>query len=142
MPLHAAQQPVNKISIDTVQILPTNRAALSLLGYSYYHQGHYESACQAYESLVRYHGEIPEYRLYHAQALFKMGELVEASRVVDVVAGFEEQVTQLKLAISYSLEQIPECKRILRGCKSKSAEVLQNEGCILYKEEAYAYAST
>lgn len=68
-----------------------------------------------------------------------MGELVEAARVVDVITGFDEQVRQLKLAISYSLEQIPDCKRILRGCKSKSAEVLQSEGCIFYKEEAYTY---
>eukprot|EP00892_Ulva_mutabilis_P003389 jgi/Ulvmu1/1421/UM011_0150.1 len=127
--------------LETVlEILPSNRAALSLLGYCYYHYGHYESACQAYEALVRYHGEHPEYRLYHAQTLFKMGDLVEASRVADVVNGFDEQVMHLKLAIAYASEQIPECKRILRGCKPRTAEVLRNEGCILYMEGSYMKA--
>lgn len=121
-----------------IQILPCNRAALSLLGYCYYYQGHYESASQAFESLVRYHGEFPEYRFYHAQALFKMGELVEAGRVLEVVSGFSDEVAQLKLAIAYSVDQVTECKRLLRSCKAGTVEMLQSEGCILYKEGAHA----
>lgn len=67
-----------------------------------------------------------------------MGELVEAGRVIDVVSGFEEEVAQLKLAISYSVDQISECKRLLRSCRTGSSEAIQNEGCILYKEGAFA----
>lgn len=70
-----------------------------------------------------------------------MGELVEAGRVIDVVSGFDEQVAQLKLAISYSVDQMSECKRLLRSCRTGSAEALQNEGCILYKEGAFAYVT-
>jgi tetratricopeptide (TPR) repeat protein len=122
---------------NALQALPTNRAVLSLLGHCYFHQGHFESACQVYETLVRHHGEFPEYRLHHAQALFRMGELVEASRVLEAVSGLTERVDHLKLAIAYALDQVQECKRQLRASDSDNEAGLQMEGCALYKEGLY-----
>ena len=91
-----------------------------------------------YETLVRYHGEFPEYRLHHAQSLFRMGDLVEASRVLEAVVGLEEQVNHLKLAIAYALDQVQECKRQLRASADSETEVgVQVEGCVLYKEGLY-----
>lgn len=90
-----------------------------------------------YEALVRHHVEFSEYRLYHAQALFRMGELVEASRVLEAVSGLTEQVTQLRLAIAYALDHIQECKRLLRVADSESSACVQAEGCALYKEGAF-----
>lgn len=123
--------------ITTLQALPTNRAALSLLGHCYFQQGRFDSACQVYEALVRHHGEFPEYRLHHAHALFRMGELVEASRVLEAVSGLTEQVNHLKLAIAYALDQVLECKRQLRASEIETEARSQVEGCVLYKEGFY-----
>lgn len=92
-----------------------------------------------YETLVRHHGEFPEYRLHHAQALFRMGELVEANRVLEAVSGLAEQVNHLKLAIAYALDQVQECKRQLRASDSETEAGAQVEGCVLYKEGLYKY---
>lgn len=111
-----------------------------MLGHCYFQQGNFESACKAYEALVRHHGEFPEYRLHHAQSLFRMGELNEASRVLEAVGGLEEQVEHLKLAIAYSLDQVQECKRQLRATESSTVAGAQMEGCVLYKEGQYKCA--
>jgi tetratricopeptide repeat protein 30 len=94
-----------------------------------------------YEALVRHHVDLPEYRLYHAQALFRMGELVEASRVLEAVTGLPENVTQLRLAIAYALDQVQECKRLLRVADPQHAASVQAEGCALYKEGMFKCAS-
>jgi tetratricopeptide repeat protein 30 len=122
-----------------MQILPTNRAALSLLGHCYYHQGLHDSACQAYETLVHLFPGRSAYRLYHAQSLYKAGDLVEAARVLEVISEHPKQVEQLKMGIAYTSDQSQECRRMLRTWPPDSPETAQNEGCILYKEGEYRY---
>lgn len=117
-----------------VQALPGNRAALSLLGHCYYHQGQFEAACQAYELLARYHPHHSQYRLYHAQCLFKGGQLAEALRVLDVIEGHQQHVEQLRMAITYASEQYVECRHMLRSWAADTAEATQNDGCMLYHE--------
>ena len=119
-----------------VQALPCNRAALSLLGTCFYQLGQYESACQVYETLTRHH-QVPVYRLYHAQSLYKAGELEEASRALEAVTGFPEQVDQLKMAIAYALDQTQECRAMLRASRGQDGPSVQNDGCILFKEGKY-----
>jgi tetratricopeptide (TPR) repeat protein len=123
-------------ALSKVQVLPTNRAALSLLGMSFYYLGRYESACQVYETLVRHH-QSSVYRLYHAQSLYKAGDLVEAGRVLEAVSEYTEQVEQLKIAILYAMDQTQECRSMLRASSSKAHANVQNEGCMLYKEGKY-----
>ena len=123
-----------------MQALPGNRAALSLLGHCYYHQGQFESACQAYELLVRHHPHLAQYRLYHAQCLFKGGQLAEALRVLDVVEGHEQHVKQQRMAITYASEQYAECRQMLRAWPEDTAESMMNEGCMLYHESKVRWA--
>ena len=80
-----------------------------------------------------------EYRLYHAQSLYKSGDLVEAARVLEVITDHPDQVEQLKMAIAYSSEQTQECRRMLRGWSAESGEACQNEGCVLFKEGEFRY---
>lgn len=122
-------------------MLPQNRAVLSLLGYCYYYQGHYESACQIYEALVRHFPGSPEYRMHQAQALHKAGDAEEATRIIDAMKDFPDRTTQLKLAIAYGADQVQECRRILKLCPPGEPETLLNEGCILYKEAHYKCAA-
>jgi tetratricopeptide repeat protein 30 len=103
---------------------------------SFYYLGRYESACQVYETLVRHH-QSSVYRLYHAQSLYKAGDLVEAGRVLEAVSEYTEQVEQLKIAILYAMDQTQECRSMLRASTSKAHANVQNEGCMLYKEGKY-----
>lgn len=123
-----------------VQVLPGNRAALSLLGHCYYHQGHYESSCQTYAALVRYFPQVSQYRVYHAQSLYKAGNLDEASRILEVITDHPRQVEQIKMAIAYASEQRQECRNMLREWPRDAPETAQNEGCMLYAEGQFRCA--
>ena len=57
---------------------PRSRAALSLLGYAYFHNQDFENAAQMYERLVKVYQEVDEYKLYYAQSLHKAGMYPEA----------------------------------------------------------------
>ena len=53
---------------------PESRAALSLLGYCYHHIQDYIMAAECYEKLSELYPQHSDYRLYHAQALYNVGE--------------------------------------------------------------------
>ena len=50
---------------------PRSRAAMSLLGYCYYHMQDFANASTTYETLSKYYPEVDEYKIYHAQSKFK-----------------------------------------------------------------------
>lgn len=47
-----------------------SRAALSLLGYCYYHVQDFTNAADCYEQLIQLHPEVEDYKLYYAQSLY------------------------------------------------------------------------
>jgi tetratricopeptide (TPR) repeat protein len=55
------------------QTFPHSQAALSLLGHCYYQVGCFEQAVHMYEQLVQLHPARDDYKLYYAQALYKVG---------------------------------------------------------------------
>lgn len=55
-----------------VQNMPRSRAALSLLGYSYYQVNNFAEAATMYQELVHLCPEVEEYKIYHAQSLYKV----------------------------------------------------------------------
>ncbi|KAK6044613.1 hypothetical protein COOONC_17882, partial [Cooperia oncophora] len=65
-----------------VQRAPTNRAALSLLGYCYYFTQDFINAVDAYSQLSRLFPNFPEYKVYHAQSLYNAFMLPEALQIV------------------------------------------------------------
>lgn len=56
---------INLLS-NELQFAPRNRAALSLLGYCYYHVQDFEGAADMYDQLTKYYPESEEYKFYHA----------------------------------------------------------------------------
>jgi tetratricopeptide repeat protein 30 len=52
-----------------LQSFPRSRAALSLLGYCYYHVGSYADAAQSYEELIKIVPDNEDYKIYYAQSL-------------------------------------------------------------------------
>ena len=63
-----------------LQNFPRSRAALSLLGYCYYHMSDFQRAMQTYEQLVKICPDVEEYKIYYSQSLFKAGMYPEATR--------------------------------------------------------------
>lgn len=57
-----------------------SRAALSLLGFCYYHIQDFTSAAECYEQLTQLHPEVEEYKVYYAQSLYKAGAYPEATK--------------------------------------------------------------
>mmetsp|Transcript_9230 Transcript_9230/g.6999 ORF Transcript_9230/g.6999 Transcript_9230/m.6999 type:complete len:95 (+) Transcript_9230:12-296(+) len=64
---------VINILSNELQFSPRNRAALSLLGYCYFMIQDYPSAADMYDQLSKFYPDVDQYRLYHAQALYKAG---------------------------------------------------------------------
>lgn len=57
-----------------------SRAALSLLGYCYYHMQDFTNAAECYEQLIQLHPEVEDYKLYHAQSLYGACAFQEAMK--------------------------------------------------------------
>lgn len=57
-----------------------SRAALSLLGFCYYHIQDFTNAAECYEQLTQLHPEVEEYKVYYAQSLYKAGAYPEATK--------------------------------------------------------------
>lgn len=71
-----------KILSQQLTVDPRSRPALSLLAYCYYYMQDFHSASQMYEQLCRFHPEVEEYHIYHAQSLYKAGIYESATKVV------------------------------------------------------------
>ncbi|KAG8006556.1 Tetratricopeptide repeat protein 30A [Nibea albiflora] len=64
----------------TATIYKLSRAALSLLGYCYYHLQDFTNSAECYEQLTQLHPEVEEYKVYYAQSLYKAGAYPEATK--------------------------------------------------------------
>jgi tetratricopeptide repeat protein 30 len=94
-----------------LQFQPRNRAALSLLGYCYFQVQDYVNAADCYDQLTKFFVDcdnINNYRLYHAQSLFKSGVYTDAQKVLQMIEApeYEDRILQLQCAIQYELEEI------------------------------------
>ncbi|MEQ2212649.1 hypothetical protein XENOCAPTIV_002792, partial [Xenoophorus captivus] len=97
-----------------------SRAALSLLGFCYYHIQDFSSAAECYEQLTQLHPEVEEYKLYYAQSLYKAGAFPEATRASFVL---DNSSSHTKLL----LEQLPQ----------DDPDYVYNMGCLLYQDGKY-----
>jgi tetratricopeptide repeat protein 30 len=87
------------ISILTyeLQFSPRNRAALSLLGHCYYYIQDYAQSADMYDQLTKFYPEVPSYKLYHAQSLYKAGLYTEAQKVAQQIENpdYADRILQL-----------------------------------------------
>lgn len=61
-------------------VVSQSRAALSLLGYCYFHIQDFTNSADCYEQLTQLHPEVEEYKVYYAQSLYKAGAYPEAAK--------------------------------------------------------------
>nr|KAJ3418848.1 Tetratricopeptide repeat protein 30A [Polyrhizophydium stewartii] len=131
---------VIKILANELQVSPKSRAALSLLGYSYYQVQDYHAASDCYEQLVRLFPEVHEYRLYYAQSLFKAGNYTAAQKACQSIETPQlatKKIIKLQAAIKYEMDDLAGCKALVDQCPGDDPDALVNQACLLFKEAKY-----
>ncbi|XP_041830470.1 tetratricopeptide repeat protein 30A [Melanotaenia boesemani] len=119
-----------------------SRAALSLLGYCYYHIQDFASAAECYEQLTQLHPEVEEYKVYYAQSLYKAGVYSEATKASFVLDNPSSHIKMVKLqaCIKYCEEDYSAAKLLLEQLPQDDPDYIYNMGCLLYQEGSYEEA--
>ncbi|KAJ3314377.1 Tetratricopeptide repeat protein 30A [Boothiomyces sp. JEL0838] len=104
-----------------------SRAALSLLGY---------------EELIKLEPDVPEYRLYFAQSLFKAGQYAAAQKACATIdhPPSAQEILKLEAAIRYELEDYAGCKLLIDQAPKDDPETIANQACLMLKEGNYEEA--
>lgn len=115
---------------------PKSRAALSLLGYCYYHVEEYAQAAGIYERLVRNCPTIDEYRIYHAQSLLKAGSFPDATKAVSKIKSpqLTQRISMLKIHINYEQEEYEACSTLLDSCLQDDPDISIASAAVAFKE--------
>eukprot|EP01013_Petalomonas_cantuscygni_P008265 TRINITY_DN20981_c0_g1_i1.p1 TRINITY_DN20981_c0_g1~~TRINITY_DN20981_c0_g1_i1.p1 ORF type:complete len:670 (-),score=171.60 TRINITY_DN20981_c0_g1_i1:1921-3930(-) len=123
---------------------PRSRAALSLLGFCHFHNQDFGAAAAMYERLVLVCPDVEQYKIYHAQSLYKAGMYPEAIRVASTVDSddFALRMQKLRAAIKFYAEDLPGTKSHLAKCDPSDPDVVIMNACVLYKEGKYEQAIT
>ncbi|XP_060696350.1 intraflagellar transport protein 70A isoform X2 [Hemiscyllium ocellatum] len=119
-----------------------SRAALSLLGYCYFQMQDFSNAADCYEQLVQIHPEVDDYKLYHAQSLYKACLYTEAMKATFLIdnPAYQTKVLKLQAAIKYGEEDLSGAKSLVEQQTTDDPDTEINLGCLLYKEGHYEEA--
>uniref|UniRef100_A0A672YKR4 Tetratricopeptide repeat protein 30 n=1 Tax=Sphaeramia orbicularis TaxID=375764 RepID=A0A672YKR4_9TELE len=116
-----------------------SRAALSLLGYCYYHIQDFTNAAECYEQLTQLHPEVEEYKVYYAQSLYKAGVYPEATKASFALDNPNSHTKMVKLqaCIKYCEEDYSAAKSLLEQLPQDDPDYIYNMGCLLYHDGKY-----
>ncbi|KAL3053265.1 hypothetical protein OYC64_005742 [Pagothenia borchgrevinki] len=119
-----------------------SRAALSLLGYCYYHIQDFTNSAECYEQLTQLHPEVEEYKVYYAQSLYKAGAYPEATKASFVLDNPSSHIKMVKLqaCIKYCEEDYSAAKSLLEQLPQEDPDYVYNTGCLLYQDGKYEEA--
>ncbi|XP_035436460.1 tetratricopeptide repeat protein 30A [Spodoptera frugiperda] len=126
---------------DAINFSP-NRAGLSLLGFCYFRTQSFLEAANCYEQLTAMHPDIPEYKLYFAQALHEASMYDESYKVTMQITAplLERKVIKLQSAIKYGEEDTITAKGLVDSYPQEDPDKDINLGCLLFKENQYEEA--
>ncbi|KAK7167621.1 hypothetical protein R3I94_001878 [Phoxinus phoxinus] len=119
-----------------------SRAALSLLGYCYYHMQDFTNAAECYEQLTQLHPEVEDYKLYYAQSLYgacAFPEAMKATFLLDSTASHTKMI-KLQAGIKYGEEDFSGAKTLVEQLPQDDPDYDVDLGCLLYKEGEYEEA--
>jgi tetratricopeptide repeat protein 30 len=121
---------------------PHSRAALSLLGYCYYHLQQFPLAVSMYEQLCQSYPEVDDYQLYLAQSLYKAGQYDAASRRASQLEGdqYASRVNLLRAAAYYEQNDVTATRSVLEQCAADDPTTIVFDGAIEYKEGRFEAA--
>ncbi|KAL0841716.1 hypothetical protein ABMA28_013988 [Loxostege sticticalis] len=126
---------------DAINFNP-NRAGLSLLGYCYFRTQAFVEAANCYEQLTAMHPDVPEYKLYFAQALYEASMFDESFKVTMQINApeLERKVIKLQSAIKYGEDDTISAKGLVESYPQEDPDKDINLGCLLFKENQYEEA--
>jgi tetratricopeptide repeat protein 30 len=121
---------------------PDSRAALSLLGYSYYNTQEFGLAAECYGRLVELFPENVDYRLHHAQALYNAFLFPEAVAVLAQIGdpSAEKRVVKMEAAIKYREEDFQNARILVDQFDKTDSDAEVNIACLEFKEGKYEEA--
>ncbi|CAJ1075594.1 tetratricopeptide repeat protein 30A-like isoform X3 [Xyrichtys novacula] len=113
-----------------------SRAALSLLGFCYYHIQDFTNSAECYEQLTQLHPEVEEYKVYYAQSLYKAGAYPEATKASFALDNPNSHTKMVKLqaCIKYCEEDYSASKSLLEQLPQDDPDYIHNMGCLLYQD--------
>ncbi|XP_061761633.1 intraflagellar transport protein 70A isoform X2 [Nerophis ophidion] len=116
-----------------------SRAALSLLGFCYYHIQDFSSAAECYEQLTQLHPEVEEYKVYYAQSLYKAGSYADATKASFALDTATSHIKMIKLqaSIKYFEENYSAAKSLVEQLPQEDPDYVYNMGCLLYQDANY-----
>lgn len=118
-----------------------SRAALSLLGYCYYHMQDFTNAAECYEQLTQLHPEVEDYKLYYAQSLYGACAFPEAMKATFLLDSTSHtKMIKLQAAIKYGEEDFAGAKTLVEQLPQDDPDYDVDLGCLLYKEGEYEEA--
>uniref|UniRef100_A0A8B9JVS1 Tetratricopeptide repeat protein 30 n=1 Tax=Astyanax mexicanus TaxID=7994 RepID=A0A8B9JVS1_ASTMX len=121
-----------------------SRAALSLLGYCYYHMQDFTNAAECYEQLIQLHPEVEDYKLYYAQSLYGACAFQEAMKATFTLDNPTSHTKMIKLqaAIKYGEEDFPAAmvSALVEQLPVDDPDTDVDQGCLLYKLGEYEKA--
>ncbi|KAM8845608.1 intraflagellar transport protein 70A isoform 1-T1 [Spinachia spinachia] len=119
-----------------------SRAALSLLGYCYFHIQDFTNSADCYEQLTQLHPEVEEYKVYYAQSLYKSGAYPEATKASFVLdnPGSHMKMLKLQACIKYCEEDYSAAKSLLEQLPQEDPDYVYNMGCLLFQDGKYEEA--
>uniref|UniRef100_A0A672PBT7 Tetratricopeptide repeat protein 30 n=1 Tax=Sinocyclocheilus grahami TaxID=75366 RepID=A0A672PBT7_SINGR len=126
----------------TITTFYCSRAALSLLGYCYYHMQDFTNAAECYEQLTQLHPEVEDYKLYYAQSLFGACAFPEAMKATFLLDNTTSHTKMIKLqaTIKYGEEDFSGAKTLVEQLPQDDPDYDVDLGCLLYKEGEYEEA--
>jgi len=82
---------------------------------------------------------VTEYKLYLAQSHYKNGDFDQALKVSQTIndPDYHQKLILLQSLIRYEQDEISHAKALLRQANQEDADLVVNDGCILYKEGKY-----
>eukprot|EP00698_Gefionella_okellyi_P013175 TRINITY_DN3593_c0_g1_i1.p1 TRINITY_DN3593_c0_g1~~TRINITY_DN3593_c0_g1_i1.p1 ORF type:complete len:652 (-),score=155.31 TRINITY_DN3593_c0_g1_i1:214-2169(-) len=131
-----------RILADELQNFPKNRAALSLIAYCCYYAQDFASAAQYYDQLTKLFPDVEDYKIYHAQSLYKAGMFPEASRASALMDSPQhaQRVLKLQAAIRYEQDELAQAHAFVDQCLPDDPDVLVAHAGLLYKEGKFEEA--
>lgn len=95
-----------------------------------------------YDQLTKFYPDVDQYKMYHAQSLYKAAMYQEAQKVAQQIENqdYADRVLQLQIGIQYELEETTHAKSLISQMPPDSPEAIVAQGCLLFKEEKYEQA--
>uniref|UniRef100_A0A672PI76 Tetratricopeptide repeat protein 30 n=1 Tax=Sinocyclocheilus grahami TaxID=75366 RepID=A0A672PI76_SINGR len=142
MPLTTIKDGEYTATVRYIDFLRQSRAALSLLGYCYYHMQDFTNAAECYEQLTQLHPEVEDYKLYYAQSLFGACAFPEAMKATFLLDNTTSHTKMIKLqaTIKYGEEDFSGAKTLVEQLPQDDPDYDVDLGCLLYKEGEYEEA--